>query len=165
MLASVAKTAKVSFQVATSAFDEAAKKFDFVKDSQYPKRRLNTRAIAYARGEQYEAAKQQTAAKRAAAESKLHSKEEVFSGLVVDLLEGITEARAREILEYFVASGDYQILPQDIEPILKKLYHSELVPTSTERKQKSRAIQRLGRRHTFDPSSLRRDGSKKKKGN
>ena len=144
MLGYVATQARVSFTKAVGGFDDAVRSFRTSEArARTIKRQLASRAVNFARGEDRAGLREETAARRAAEESKLNPLADVLSGLVVDPLEGITEERAREILTYLAASGSYQILPRDIEPILLKLYYPDVAPRDRERKQKERALARV----------------------
>lgn len=127
------------FREALSGFDEACSTFDVYgedpKKGRTVKRRLATKTRLEARREERESERQQRLGEKLNVELLAHSLADVFAG--TDHLLDIDEDQARRILEGFVG---YAILPQDVGPLLDKLYRPKVVKDAAGRKDRKSVV-------------------------
>jgi hypothetical protein len=138
----VERKREIGWQEAMSAFDEACDTFNLEKDSTKKDiyKRLRSIASNHGRRDQRESMKQSTIRQEVRNTLLQHSWVDILSGLSSPL-DGVTEEDARSLLQFFVSFGPLQ--PQDIEPLIQKLFHQEEQFGPTDRKRQSRASNRL----------------------
>lgn len=136
---------ELSWSETLDLFDRATEEFDLSKDISKPNIRNRLRSIArtLCNRERRETNAQRKTEQLLAEETERYPLADIFSGDSADPLAEITEEHARSLLTYLAHKPEAEILVSDIEPILRKLFHSDTTMTPTERKRRERALNRI----------------------